>query len=116
MQLQRIILIFYRLSRYRRVSENAFATLVHRFHIYRAPLKFYPHKVIKFVMATLSIHNWLMSSSNSRTRFENEMLESPDKYMPLIGAQKSYTVSVNALTMRDSLRSSKLDFLDIILN
>lgn len=103
------MLLFYRLSRYRRVSENAFAALVHRFHIYRAPLKFHPHKVIKFVMATLSIHNWLMSSSNSKIRFENEMLESPDKYMPLIGAQKSYTVPVNALKMRDSLRSFFVD-------
>lgn len=44
-----------------------------------------------------------MSSSNARTRFENEVLDGPDKYMPPIGVQIAPTIPVDAVTMRDSL-------------
>lgn len=56
-------------------------------------------------MATLSIHNWLMSSGDSKTRFENEVLGSSNKFMPQICAQQSDDDAAHedALTMRDSL-------------
>lgn len=53
----------FRLSRARRISENAFGILVHRFIIFRTPMCSTQNNIIKFVMAAVSLHNWLMSSS-----------------------------------------------------
>lgn len=53
----------YRLSRARRVSENAFGILVSLFQIYRQPMRTSPDSVNKIVLATLALHNYLQSTS-----------------------------------------------------
>lgn len=57
------IIYNYKLSRARRVSENAFGILVSRFQIYRQPIRTYPDSVNKIVLATLALHNYLQTTS-----------------------------------------------------
>ena len=53
----------YRLSRTRRIVENAFGLMVMRFRIYRTPIYVNPTKVDKIVKATCTLHNWLIKTS-----------------------------------------------------
>lgn len=54
----------YRLSRARRVSENAFGIMVARFRIYERPIAVHLLKIDKIIMTTCSLHNWLRLTSN----------------------------------------------------
>lgn len=54
----------YRLSRARRIVENAFGILTQRFKIFQKQIKFQPEKVRKIVMCCCHLHNYL-SKSNS---------------------------------------------------
>lgn len=52
----------YRLSRARRIVENAFGIMAMRFRIYRSPIYLCPEKVDKIVKATCALHNWLIKT------------------------------------------------------
>nr|XP_055051363.1 uncharacterized protein LOC129437215 [Misgurnus anguillicaudatus] len=49
----------YRLSRARRVVENAFGILANRLRVFRSTICLEPDKVVKITMASLCIHNFL---------------------------------------------------------
>ena len=53
----------YRLSRFRRISENAFGILVNRFRIFSKRIDLEPNTVVIIVRAALVLHNLLMSKS-----------------------------------------------------
>lgn len=53
----------YRLSRARRIVENAFGIMTSKFRIYRTPIYLSPDKVDKIVKATCALHNWLMKTA-----------------------------------------------------
>nr|CAI5843403.1 unnamed protein product [Callosobruchus analis] len=53
----------YRLSRARRIVENAFGILVSRFRVFERPIAIGIDKVDVVVKATLALHNWLKTSS-----------------------------------------------------
>ena len=56
----------YRLSRARRVVENAFGILANRFRVYESAFPLLPEKVEKIVLATCVLHNFLRSKSSAR--------------------------------------------------
>lgn len=53
----------YRLSRARRVSENAFGILVARFRVFERPIALIPETVDLVVKTCCALHNWLRKSS-----------------------------------------------------
>lgn len=59
----------YRLSRARRVVENAFGILSSVYRVLRKPLLLEPEKATKVVLATISLYNYLRRNQNSRTLF-----------------------------------------------
>ena len=52
----------YRLSRARRIVENAFGILAQRFRVFDRRLQIYDHNVIKIVNATCVLHNYLCTA------------------------------------------------------
>lgn len=59
----------YRLSRARRCVENAFGILVRRFQVLRAPIRTDVETSDFIVLATLSLHNWLMTDRMRRETY-----------------------------------------------
>ncbi len=57
----------YRLSRARRIVENAFGILSNRFRVFMTPMRLFPEKVKSIVLACCTLHNFLRSSSTSRS-------------------------------------------------
>ena len=55
----------YRLSRARRISENAFGILAARWRIFRKPFPLQPEKVKIITFSVLILHNWLKSEASS---------------------------------------------------
>ena len=55
----------YRLSRARRVVENAFGILANRFRVFRSPIQLEPPKVEEIVLATCALHNFLREKLGS---------------------------------------------------
>lgn len=55
----------YRLSRARRVIENAFGILRSRWRIYSRPIKGSVENIIRYVLATLCLHNYLSQTENA---------------------------------------------------
>lgn len=60
---QEIKIYNYRLSRARRVSENAFGILTKRFRIYQRRLQIIPEHTDKVVLATCCLHNFLRNDT-----------------------------------------------------
>ena len=55
----------YRLSRARRVVENAFGILANRFRIFKTPIPLSPEKVEVIVMACCCLHNYLRTQTSA---------------------------------------------------
>lgn len=55
----------YRLSRARRISENAFGLLAARFRIFHTVISLKPESVTSVILACCSLHNYLMAKSST---------------------------------------------------
>lgn len=62
----------YRLSRARRIVENAFGILTSRFRIFEKPMPYSPDKVDLIVKASCALHNWLRLSKENTQSVDNE--------------------------------------------
>jgi len=81
----REIIFNYRLSRARRVVENAFGLLANRFRIFRGPMTVQPASARKIVLATVSLHNFLIdrnTADNDQNYNEDEEVEYMDTDIP----------------------------------
>ncbi|XP_064470392.1 uncharacterized protein LOC135385148 [Ornithodoros turicata] len=59
----------YRLSRARRIVENAFGLPANRWQIFRAPIRHQPERVIAIVKAAVALHNLLRSKTSTRALY-----------------------------------------------
>ena len=55
----------YRLSRCRRISENAFGILSSRWRVFRKPLLLQPQRATSITLAAITLHNWLRSEAEA---------------------------------------------------
>lgn len=65
----------YRLSRARRVAENAFGILSNKFRVFLAPIHLEPSKVTTVVLACLAMHNLLRRTCPDMWTLEDEATE-----------------------------------------
>ena len=109
----------YRLSRARRVVENAFGILSNKFRIFLSPINLAPKKVEKIVLATLVMHNLLRrvcpdytapGNINEENLEEGSIIRGAWNQQPgvLIGLENSQTR--NATTEAKSVRLEYMQY------
>ena len=67
----------YRLSRARRISENAFGLLTQRWRIYNRKLRLHPDNVTKVVKGTIVLHNFIQKDSVGQHGMDNSGMPQP---------------------------------------
>ena len=65
----------YRLSRSRRVVENAFGIMSSRFRVFGKAIPLPPEKVTKLVLAVCCLHNFLLRNKTSAEQYTSENLD-----------------------------------------
>lgn len=88
----------YRLSRARRVIENAFGILVSRWRVLRKPLLAWPDSIDRITMACVCLHNFLMMPQESESIVREHRC--PDNY---VEDHEFNVIEENAHTLRDNL-------------
>jgi DDE superfamily endonuclease len=90
----------YRLSRARRVVENAFGILCSRFRVFGRPIALSPEKVEVVVLAACCLHNFLLRNATSASQYiQDDTLPSCD--LPKLSKQGGNRSSTKALTVRE---------------
>nr|CAI5846090.1 unnamed protein product [Callosobruchus analis] len=88
----------YRLSRARRLSENAFGILTQVFRIYQRRLKMNPEHVDKIILATCCLHNFLRPALIPVQSFDNNLNNDNIKNLRRVGGN----ATVDAMSIRDT--------------
>ena len=69
----------YRLSRMRRISENAFGILANRWRVFRKPFLLEPEEVKAITLAALTLRNWLRKESDiGKVYFSSTLVDRED--------------------------------------
>lgn len=104
----------YRLSRARRVVENAFGILSSVFRVLRKPMLLEPEKAQSVVMACLYLHNYLRKSSTSRQIYSpQELLDSENKGRLISGSWRNEQETTSFLPLKNIPRRSNRTAQDI---
>lgn len=94
----------YRLSRARRVSENAFGILCQKFRVFLNKLQVHPKNADKIVLCSLCLHNFLRNDNIFLNTLEDEKTEN-DSYIftnfPRLGGKPSTA----AMDIRESYKN-----------
>jgi len=90
----------YRLSRARRVVENAFGIMCSRFRVFAQPIALTPNKVQVIVLAACCLHNFLLRNAISAAQYLPDD-EDPTSDLVHIAQQGSNRASANALAIRN---------------
>lgn len=89
---------FFRLSRARRCSENAFGVMVNRFQIFLPPMRYDPDDARDIVLAVLCLHNLLRSDTLGRSLYSPPtMLDCEDEVTGQIQRGEHRRVRANGL-------------------
>lgn len=93
----------YRLSRARRIVENAFGILVSKFRIFERPIALSPEKVTSIVKTSAALHNWLRKSS-AATYITPELVDTEDLASghTTLGSWRNQPSAVHALNHQGS--------------
>lgn len=98
----------YRLSRARRVSENAFGLLVAKFRIFERPIPLMPEKVTSLVRTAVVLHNWLRKTTPSAYTPRGSVdIEDIDTGEILYGYWRQVTSATERLEMHGSNNYSR---------
>lgn len=103
------IIFNYRISRARRVVENAFGILANRFRIYKTAILLKPSTVKSVVLATIAIHNMLrakarsLASEGEEETIENVNLKELVLLKQLQSVRKSGKLNESGKDIRDNL-------------
>lgn len=97
----------YRLSRARRIVENAFGILANRFRVLLNPINLCAEKVEKITLACVTLHNFLATENHklyinlNSSIVGNEMFEQ----LPKVGKQSGNMSATNARIIRDEFKN-----------
>lgn len=87
----------YRLSRARRVVENAFGILVWRFRIFLRPIELKLSTVDKVIWAACSLHNWLRMTSPNYFQTQHVDQEDLNTAADIPGSWREFTVGLQSV-------------------
>lgn len=92
----------YRLSRARRVVENAFGIMSSRFRVFLNTIALSPEKADTIVLAATALHNLLITSDISRERYLEEINGS--SRIESLGSQSGRRPSTSAIQIREEFQ------------
>lgn len=93
----------YRLSRARRVSENAFGILSQKFQLYNRRLKLKPENADKIILTTCILHNYVRDHNINKEDCAFNYNTDSDTGLQNLPLQRG-NVTNNAFTVRDTFK------------
>lgn len=91
----------YRVSRARRVSENAFGILTQMFRLFQRRIKMSPEHIDKVVLATCCLHNFLRDDTINNILNNDDYMNCPESGIRNVGG----TSTAEAMAIRDQFRN-----------
>lgn len=96
----------YRLSRARRIVENAFGILVSRFRVFQKPIATNVETVDKIVLAACALHNWMRKENRNYLISSDVDREDIDAGTTYHGSWRTETAGLERLCQQGSNHSS----------
>lgn len=96
----------YRLSRARRISENAFGILTQKFRIFQRRIKMNPGKVDKIVLAACCLHNFMLTRDDRVRTSANTNGNSNDAPQQIRDVENiACNAAIKAIAIRETLKN-----------
>lgn len=95
----------YRLSRGRRIVENAFGILSARFRVFKSPIALSTPTVVKLVKSACALHNWIRKMGNDNIIAD---VEDHERGQIIPGSWRSNNRSEGLVDLRQSMHRNYL--------